>query len=97
MTSTHTVLKLRDLIRDIEHGKASEPLLDPLLLDCLRSALCNYTDNMTRWAKLSRQLESIECSIEWDASAGKWALCPRRLAEYHFALNKLRRLCEAQT
>lgn len=96
MTSTAIITTLRELLADIERGKASSMLRNPVLVGCLRLALGEYAENMAAWHRLSRLLEQIERSVAWDASADMWVLTERRMAEYHSALAQLRNVLEAR-
>ena len=93
MTSAGTLCKLRALIADIERGQADAPLRDPALAECLGAVLSDYTDNMSHWAMLSRLLEAIERSIEWNGAKRQWQLSTRRAEEYQAALAALQTYC----
>lgn len=95
MTSTAIIMTLRELLADVERGKASPTLCNPVLVGCLRMALGEYTENVARWHKLARLLESIGRSVVWDAPSGMWIVTERRTAEYHSALAGLRQALEA--
>lgn len=93
MISPATILQLRTVLEDLEHGRCRAPLNSPVLLRTLQQVLQIYDRNQAEYQGVARVLDRLEDCIERQPeSAGAKLIVPsRKVDRYHTALARLRR------